>query len=265
MSTDKQYTTQHTTKSEKRMTSIKLAVNTEIKASARAIGVALFNVLLPQREELGNRNFRTLLLDRIGSEINSGSAPTVYNHAKQNAIKLELTPDFSRSVGEKIGSVVEMDEKIETKIHKLFDTTIAAAHVTAQTEDLTKRQTKADAEAEVQAAKDLKAKEKADTKAKREEEEKLAKETKAKERADAKALKLKEKEDAKDAKVKEKAKAKDDAKKVAEEQPEMKWQLVNKETNEVVEYAPDRKIGLELKKQRDDAADIKVVKIPAVA
>jgi hypothetical protein len=243
----------------------KLTINTEIKASARAIGIALFNGLLPQRETIGNRNFRTLLLDRIGTEINSGSAPTVYNHAKQNAITLELTPDFSRSVGEKIGSVQELDEAVETEIHTLFDTLVAQAHTDAQQADLTARQEKADKEAEKQAAKDAKAKERDEAKAKRDEEAKAEKEAKQKKREEAKAQKAQEKADAKAAKDKEKADAKANAKKVAEEQPEMKWQLVNKETNEVVEYAPDRKVGLELKKKREDADQIKVVKIPAVA
>jgi len=225
-------------------TIVELAIDPTVRASGRAIGVALFNALLPQREEIGNRIFRTLLLDRIASESNSdGSAPTVYNHAKKLAVDEGRTPDFSRSVGEKIGAVVELDQEAEEKIHAMFDAVVAEAHKLAQEQDLEARQAAADAEAAKLAAK-------------------AAKQA---QRDAAKAAKLEAAEKAKETKIKAKTEAKETAKKVVEEQPEMKWQLVNKTTNEVVEYAPDRKIGLELKKKRDDSEDIKVVKIPAVA
>jgi len=236
-------------------TIVELAIDPTVRASGRAIGVALFNALLPQREEIGNRIFRTLLLDRIASESNSdGSAPTVYNHAKKLAVDEGRTPDFSRSVGEKIGAVVELDQEAEEKIHAMFDAVVAEAHKLAQEQDLEARQAAADAEAAKLAAK-----------AAKQAQRDAAKAAKQAQRDAAKAAKLEAAEKAKETKIKAKTEAKETAKKVVEEQPEMKWQLVNKTTNEVVEYAPDRKIGLELKKKRDDSEDIKVVKIPAVA
>jgi len=245
---------------------VELAIDTTVRASGRAIGVALFNALLPQREEIGNRIFRTLLLDRIASESNSdGSAPTVYNHAKKLAVDEGRTPDFSRSVGEKIGAVVELDQEAEEKIHAMFDAVVAEAHKLAQEDDLVARQAAADAEAAKAAAKAAKQADREAAKAAKQADREAAKAAKQAQRDAAKAAKLEAAEKAKETKIKAKTEAKETAKKVVEEQPEMKWQLVNKTTNEVVEYAPDRKIGLELKKKRDDSEDIKVVKIPAVA
>lgn len=249
------------------ITAPKLAVNTEIKPTSRAIGVALFNSINPMREseEISSLAFRTFILDRISSECNTSSAPTVYNHAKTKYVE-NGGKDFARSVGEKIGSKKdkEVDDKTEAKIHKLFDKAVEEATKEAQQADLATRQEKADAEAQKAHAKAEKEKKRKETLEKREADAKAEKEAKAKKREEARATKLKEKEDAKKAKEDLKAKNKANAEKEAKENPEMKWKVVDSD-GKTVALAQGRKEAFEKKKAHKDAENLRAVKITETA
>ena len=235
----------------------------QVKASARAIGIALFNTVLPYREQIGNRMFRDLVMYRVEDEIQTTSAATVYNFAKQKAVADGLTPDFGRAAGEKIGTKAELEQELEDEIREKMDVAVETAHNEAQAEADRKAQELADAKAAKEEAR-KKAQEEREAKRKEREEKAAAdKEERAKKRAEAKEQREKEREEMKAKKDADKEAKKAAAEKAKDENPENKWQVENKETGDVVSYHPTRKAASEAKKESDNAAELKVVKIPA--
>ena len=96
----------------------------QTKVTQRRLACAVFNTVLPYREEVGNRKFRNLVMMRIEDHIKTSSAAVMYNYAKGQAIEAGLTPDFGRAAGDKVGPRIELDAALETTIREKMDKAI---------------------------------------------------------------------------------------------------------------------------------------------
>jgi len=108
------------------MSTVNNAAKTESnKVSARAVALAVFKAALPFKEEIGNRAFRKVLLNKLRTMYNHSSVPVMYNYAMDTAIELELCAPFGKKHGEPIGKKVELTDEMKEKLDSALTSAIA--------------------------------------------------------------------------------------------------------------------------------------------
>lgn len=242
-----------------------------VRASGRAIGVALLKTLYPYMSAqekhdnfaLTSRTMRGYMLGRIREEIASASASTIYNYAKQHGVAQGWWEDFSKSAGEAIGPKQEVPDALEYEIIEAMEAAINGAHEEAQAAEDLRIKELAEQNANEAAAKQAKAEARAKVKAEREAKALEAKEAATKKREEDKLQRDQEREAIRKQKVDDKTAKVEAAEKAVVENPDNKWQVENKSDGSVVSYHPTRKDASEAKKESENAEELKVVKIPA--